>query len=371
MKRRDFLTKGAVGAFGAGLAGCSIRRPGSIKVSPEGVPFSFGDNYPKPKSGTMPMNELGTTGINVSSCGFGSHMRPYLSPYYKERERMLRDAFELGVNVFDVYDIEHSVYQYEPTGRHLAPIINDVIISIAINPYDGRSFEEELERDLRLFGRDYLDMVRIHCYSPDSDNWWQWEQLFKWKQEGKIRAVGVPIHHIKELYPLIDTYPIDYVIFPYNFFMNIAWDGHMPDEGYDSIPQILKDRGIGVITMKPFAGDFLVTPLKNVAENFKENKEVNFIHAMLKYVINSGIADTTFTGMYYPSHVYENVDAYYNPQMTGEEQKLLKKVNRVAKTKAHAWLPEHYRFFADWVPGGLKDHGLRDEKLKPAKNYFA
>ena len=354
MKRRDFIKKGVVGSLGAGFAGCSVVKPGSIKVEPEQVPFSFGDNYPKPESGTMPAGDLGTTGIKISKFGFGSHMRPYLRPYVKERERMIREAYDLGVNVFDVYDREHEVYQYEPMGKHLAPMINDVVISIAISPYDGRNLEEELERDLRLFGRDYIDMVRIHIYSTEDKNWWQWETLFKYKEQGKIRAVGVPVHNVKELYPLIDTYPIDYAIFPYNFFMNIAWDGHMPDSDFEPLNKILRDKGIGIITMKPFAGDYLVTPLKNVAEIYKEDKDVNFVQACLRYVINSEMnPDSTFTGMYYPSHVYENVEAYYKPHMSDEEKKLLDKVNKVAKTKAHAWLPDHYKFFTEWVPGGL------------------
>lgn len=359
MKRREFITKSAAGAVSMGLFGCAVK-PRSIKISPEGVPFSFGDNYPKPEGGKMPLNELGKTGIKVSSFGFGSHMRSYLRPYERERERMVRDAFELGVNVFDVYDKEHGAYQYEPMGRFLAPIINDVIISISVLPYDDRNFEQEFERDLRCFGRDYIDLVRIHVYSPENKNWPQWETLFKYKEQGKIRAVGVPIHYYKELFPLIDTYPIDYVIFPYNFFMNITWDGYRmeDEEKYSTIPALLKDRGIGAITMKPFAGDFLVTPLLRVADIYKKDKDVNFVQAMLRYVINAGIADTTFTGMYYPSHVYENIDAYYNPEMTDEERRLLNKVRKVAKTKAHTWLPDHYRFFAEWVPGG-KRTGIR------------
>jgi len=172
--------------------------------------------------------------------------------------------------------------------------------------------------------------------------------------------VGVPIHYYKNLFPLIDSYPIDFVIFPYNFFMNITWDGYRMEDGdkYSTIPALLKDRGIGAITMKPFAGDFLVTPLLRVADIYKKDKEVNFIQAMLRYVIKAGIADTTFTGMYYPSHVYENIDAYYNPKMTDEERRLLNKVRKVAKTKAHTWLPDHYRFFAEWMPDE-KRTGLR------------
>ena len=358
MKRRDFITAGAAGILGAGIAGCSVAGSKKIQLTPEGVPFSFGDNYPKPKGGTMPIGELGKTGIKVSKFSFGSHMRPYLRPYYKEREKMVREAYELGVNTFDVYDTEHEVFQYEPMGKHIAPFKNEINVSISIQPYDGRTLDEELERDLKIFGKDCIDLVRIHSYTKDDANWGQWEQLFKYKEQGKIRAIGVPIHWVKDLHPLLETYPIDYCIFPFNFFMNIAWDGHNVDAGYDNIPKMLRDKGIGVITMKPFAGDFLAKPLTDVADTFKKGKlkDVNFIQAALKYVINSGIADTTYTGMYYPSHVYENIEAYYKPAMTPEEKELLEKVRNVARTKAQAWLPDHYQFLNSWAPDTVNDN---------------
>jgi len=329
MKRRDFITRGAAGVMGVSLAGCVTGRPGTIRLKPEGVPFSFGDNYPKPKGGTMPMNEFGRTGIKVSAFGFGSHMRTYLVPYTRERERMVRDAYELGVNLFDVYDKEQEIFQYEPMGKYLAPMINNVVISISINPYDGRTLDEEIHRDLKLFGRDYIDLVRNTAWSKEQkDNgqhWYIWDELFKYKEQGKIRAVGVSIHTWKDLKLPLENYPLDYVIFPYNFYHNIAWDGHIPDGDFGPLPKMLREKGIGVITMKPFAGDYLVTPLMEVAKTF--NKDINFIQASLRYIINSGIKpDTTITGMYYPSHVYENIDANFNPLISNDERKLLEKV---------------------------------------------
>jgi len=93
------------------LAGCSA---GTKKIAlwKELAPF-----YPRPRGGTMPMNELGTTGIRISAFGFGSHIRAEMRSYDRQREYMIREAFELGVNVFDVYDQEEGVskggsYQY-------------------------------------------------------------------------------------------------------------------------------------------------------------------------------------------------------------------------------------------------------------------
>lgn len=357
MKRRDFVTKGTAGALGFSLSGCSVI-PRSNRINPEGVPFSFGDNYPRPKGGTIPMGELGKTGIKVSKFAFGSHISSEILPYERERERMLRDAYELGVNVFDVYEKQGNQFQYEPSGKYLAPMINDVVISIAMIPHNGRTLEQEFHRALKLFGRDHIDMVRCYAWAPDhpqhGKDWYIWEELFKYKEQGKIRAVGLPIHTWEDLKAPLEAYPLDYVIFPYNFYHNIAWDGHIPDRDFDPLAKYLRDRGVGVIVMKPFAGDFLVTPLKEVAATF--NKDINFVQAALRYIINSGIdPDTTLAGMYYPSHVYENIDAYFNPEMTDEEHKLLDKVKKVAKSKAHAWLPDHYRFLQKWADDSRED----------------
>ncbi|MFC1541289.1 aldo/keto reductase [Candidatus Latescibacterota bacterium] len=357
MKRRDFIAKGTAGAVGAGLAGCS-----SINVKRELSPHSFDKKVPKP-SGTMPMGEIGTTGIKVSKFGFGSHMRKDIVPFEKDREWMIREAYDLGVRLFDVYDHEQETYQYEPMGRHLKPFINDVAISISILPWEGRTLEQEFERDLRLFGRDHIDMVRIHSYNSNADNWYQWEHLFKWKEQGKIRAVGIPIHRIEDVEEPLATYPLDYVIFPFNFYHNWTWASYEMEQGkfrkYDSLIPRLREKGVGVISMKPMAGDNLATPFRNLGAELDKSGEVNIAKASLRYVINSNMnVDTTVCGMYYPYHVYDNVDAYFKPELSSEEKTLLKKMRRKAKVVAHNYLQPHYRFLEDWAPDSWNDTDL-------------
>lgn len=354
MRRREFMLTGSAGAMGLGLAGCS-----SVTVKRELSPHAFDKKVPKPV-GTMPMGELGKTGIKVSRFGFGSHMRKDIVPFEKEREWMVREAHDLGVNLFDVYDKEQECFQYEPMGRHLAPIINDVIISISILPWDDRTLEQELERDLRLFRRDYIDMVRIHSYSSKSDNWNQWEKLFRFKEQGKIRAVGIPCHSQADFDEPLAQLPLDYVIFPFNFYHNWTWlHKEMVLDNYDSLIPRLRKKGIGVVTMKPFAGDNLVTPFRRLAQEYDTSGEVNLAKACLRYVINSGMnVDTTLGGMYYPYHVYENVDAYFNPKLSDEERNVMKKIRTRVKNVTINMLPEHYRFLEDWVPDSWDDSDL-------------
>lgn len=352
-----------------GVSGCSAIKNGGIEVKQEYTPFEFDKKVPKPK-GTMPMAEIGSTGIRVSKFGFGSHIRRDIRRFETVRESMVREAFDLGINFFDVYDYEGRTFQYEPMGRYLKPMKKDVVISITSWPFDGRTVEQELVRVLRLFGRDYIDMARIHAWKNTEDQnllalqlnhrWEWWEQLFKLREKGYVRAVGVPVHNRNDLAEPLAELPIDFVIFPYNFYHNWTWMA--PDQygdTFDSVIPKLREKGIGVISMKPFAGDALVTPFKRLAAQFDVGGEVNFAKACLKYVINSGRnVDATLGGMYNPYHLHENVDAFFNPRMSDNERMVLKKIRETARVVAGGLLPEHYHFLEDWVPDSWDDTDL-------------
>ncbi|MCE5252005.1 aldo/keto reductase [bacterium] len=345
MKRRDFITRSVMGACALGATGCGARKPKNIPLWKELAPF-----YPRPGGGSMPMSELGKTGIRISNFGFGSHIRAEMRTYDKQREYMIHEAHDLGVNVFDVYDQEEGVstggsYQYEPFGKQIAPFKNDILISISFRPFDGRTPEQELERDLRLFGREHIDLVRILRKPEDPI----WETLFRFKEKGYIRAVGAPIHDMEHVDWLVGKVPIDYILFPYNFYHNICWFEEKEDD-FDPLPTRLRENGIGVMTMKPFAGDYLVRPFIEVARQVAREKEISFTKAALRYVINSGVKPaTTLTGMYNLYNLYENVEAYYNPTMSDEERELLNNIRQYASRTSHALLPGHYKWLDNWA----------------------
>lgn len=345
MKRRKFIKKCSAGAVGMGLTGCGAVTQKKMPLYRELAPFT-----PRPSGGSMPMNELGKTGIKISRMTFGSHIRAEMTTYYKQREHMIHEAFDLGINVFDVYDEEKGSslepsMQYEPLGRQIAPFKNDALVSISFRPYDGRTPQQELERDLRLFGKDCIDLVRILREPGDPI----WETLFRFKEKGYIRAIGAPIHDIEHVDMLVGKVPIDYILFPYNFYHNICWLGEKVDD-FKSLPARLRKHGIGVLTMKPFGGDYLVTPFINFARQFTNEPQIKFPGAALRYVINSGInAESTFIGMYNLSDLYENAGAYYNPVMSSEERELLDTIKNMAVDTSQALLPIHYKWLDNWA----------------------
>jgi len=341
MERRDFLLKTTGGILAISAAGCSDDDKNPVA--------------PDTKGNSIPTTKLGTTDVTVSKFAFGSHILPENVNDTAEREYMIRDSYEKGVTTFDIYNKEGSAYQYEPMSRYLAPVLNDVVISIKMKPEDGRTYEEQFFYNLELFKRDYFDMVRIRGNKPGNDEWNFLERLFELRDEGYIRAAGVAIHKVEEMDGIIEAYgdEIDYVCFPYNFYHN-KWQHSAnasvsDEEDFDPFVQSLHNRGIGIVAIKPFTGDYLVQILKEAAKVI--NPEISYSQACLRYIINSDLnPDTTFAGMNHFREFDENIKAYYNPMMTDEEIELLDDVRGVAGKTAHLLLPDHYKFLNDWAP---------------------
>lgn len=360
--RRSFFGKALAGLAALETMGCASLGK-KIELNRGQVSYSpamLKDRWPRPK-GTMPMREIGKTGIRVSNFTFGSHMAKELIPYEKEREYMIREAHDLGINIFDIYD--SSTHQFEPMGRYLEPIKNDVLVSVHA-PELGRVYEgnpvalpvdKGIEKMLQLLRRDCIDLARNYCHTPDNANMQNWDKLFKMKEQGKIRAVGTPVHFPHQLDPILDVYPIDFVVFPHNFYHNLNYRGDQV-QGIPDMVKKLHDRGIGVIVMKPFASEWFIPHLLEASKEIDETGEIRLGQAMLRYIINSDInADTTFGGMYSLKEVYENIEAYYKPVMSAEEKKHLEKLRKITKVIAHRVLPDHYKFLHEWGPDGM-DH---------------
>ena len=366
MKRRDFITKGAAGTALLSTTGCSLMGGQKIALERKEASHSFEVTHPKPSGGSMMMSELGTTGIKVSKFGYGAHMPKGLIPHEKEREHMIREAHDLGMTMFDVYD--HSARQWEPMGRHLEPIKNDVIVSLNMVPGDGQTAEQEVERALRLFKRGHIDMFRTNSWDPRNvgderkkgRKWEWWDTLIKHKEKGNIRAIGTAIHYPENIEEVLKHIPIDYVIFPYNFYHNLLHQGKSAGN-FDSLDKRLREKGIGVIGMKPFGTDWYVTPLKEAAKQLDETGEISLPQAMLRHIIHSDVnPDIILGGMFRLDQVYENVPAFYQPEMSDEEKKLLKKLKKVTEIASADWLPDHYRFLDNWAPDAQHSKNIQN-----------
>lgn len=195
----------------------------------------------------MRFQQLGNTGMTVSELGFGGI--PILRLESGEAEKIVRHAFDRGINFFD------TAYAYrdseEKIGRAFAGRRDKVIIATKTMRRDGAGALEQLEQSLQRLQTDYIDLYQLHQVAQESV--WQTisapggalEVLQKAKVAGKIRFLGVTSHSRPMAIKLIQTGLFSTVQFPFNFIeVDAAGDLH---------PEARR-LGMGILVMKPFAG---------------------------------------------------------------------------------------------------------------------
>lgn len=195
----------------------------------------------------MRFQQLGNTGMTVSELGFGGI--PILRLESGEAEKIVRHAFDRGINFFD------TAYAYrdseEKIGRAFAGRRDKVIIATKTMRRDGAGALEQLEQSLQRLQTDYIDLYQLHQVAQESV--WQTisapggalEVLQKAKADGKIRFLGVTSHSRPMAIKLIQTGLFSTVQFPFNFIeVDAAGDLH---------PEARR-LGMGILVMKPFAG---------------------------------------------------------------------------------------------------------------------
>jgi len=179
----------------------------------------------------------------------------------------------------------------------------------------------QMETSRRLWGLPRFDLLQIH-------NLLDWkvhiETLKAWKQEGKVRYIGVTTSHGRrhdELEMIMRTQPIDFVQFTYNILDREAEARLLP---------LAKDKGIAVIVNRPFQGGelFPYTVRKNLPGMASELQIENWAQFFLKYIISHPAVTCAIPATSQVQHMQENIAACYGPlpdkAMRAEMQKAFK-----------------------------------------------
>jgi aryl-alcohol dehydrogenase-like predicted oxidoreductase len=147
----------------------------------------------------MDTTTLGRTGLTVSVAGLGcgGDSRVGLAKGHEKAEsvRLIREAFDLGVTLFDT---ARAYGTEEILGEAIAAMPRDRIV-VATKHY-GRSTTTAdaliggLEESLRALGTDYVDVFQLHALHPDDYDHAMAElvpALLRARDAGKCRFIGV------------------------------------------------------------------------------------------------------------------------------------------------------------------------------------
>ncbi len=324
MERRAFLQRAAAGAAvtGLGLHGCG-------------------------QKGGMIYRTLGRTGIEVSLLGFGSHLAKENKANPKERDRQIQEGIDRGINFFDIY--EHGYEQFEPMARSLATRKQNAVISLVTiasrnyKHYRFKNINEEVEGALRIFGRDYIDCYRI-VNTVDSDA----DVLFRFKEQGKIRAVGMVAHYEEDALKALEERDFDYVMLPYNFHHN--WGGASAlGTTYDFLMPLLEKRNVGIIVMKPMGSVDMIKLARNNNIIGPEAHGTPVPPAMLRYIFENPSIATAIPTMNSVDEVRMNYTAVERPTLDNEDREALMHLSKTAYESKSAYLSPRYKFLERWT----------------------
>ena len=198
LNRREFIGRG-LAASGVLVAGGAVVE--STRRGGAGVAVSPGLTVDRSVKSPTDRVRLGKTGLKVSLVGVGTgsigyaHRSNQTLLGQEEFTRLMRHAFDRGINFFDLADS----YGSHPFFRRAMEGVprERYVVQTKTDSRDPREAAQDVERFLSELGTDYIDSLIIHCVT-DGD----WTTRYRGvmdvfaeaKRKGKVRAVGVTCH---------------------------------------------------------------------------------------------------------------------------------------------------------------------------------
>lgn len=247
------------------LAGASAALACHDSVQPPRAPSSA--------SGTVPLRELGKTGVKVSMIGLGgSHIGKKLSE--QESVQLIRRAIDNGVTFLDnCWDYNDGQSELR-MGKALQDGYRERVF--LMTKLDGRTREAaagQLQQSLSRLQTARIDLVQVHevirpddpqrCFAPGGTM----EALIEARKRGQVRFIGFTGHKDPQIHLAMlaeadrHGFEFDTVQMPLN-----VMDAHFNSFEVNVLPVLLQKR-IGVLGMKSMgSGDILDSKVVQPAE---------------------------------------------------------------------------------------------------------
>jgi 1-deoxyxylulose-5-phosphate synthase len=212
---------------------------------------------------------FGSSGLKVSRLALGLGLRGQADE--KEAERLIRRAFDGGINLFDcanVYglmdDRAYAGRSEMILGRALKGVRDDIVITSKVVGAIGRGPNDqgasryhvlrEVERSLRRLDTDRIDVYLLHSFDPTTPLEEQLRALDDLVRQGKVRYVGVCNYQAWQvcralwIQERINAAPLITVQNPYSL-LNRGLEGEM-------FP-LVRTLGLGVMAYAPLGTGLL------------------------------------------------------------------------------------------------------------------
>ncbi len=183
----------------------------------------------------------------VSRSGFGAIPIQRIS--LDASTRLLRKAFEQGINFFDT--AKGYTDSEEKIGYALHDARSQVIIATKSPASDKKGVLADIDNSLRRLQTDYIDILQLHnpLYVPrPGDEHGMYDGLSEAKASGKIRFLGLTNHRLNVAKEAVESDLYDTIQFPFSL-LSAAQDLELI--------QIAKQHDVGAIAMKALSGGLI------------------------------------------------------------------------------------------------------------------
>jgi aryl-alcohol dehydrogenase-like predicted oxidoreductase len=213
------------------------------------------------------LRTLGNSGLQLTPIGFGAwaigggNWEFAWGPQDDaESIAAIHRALDLGINWIDtaaIYGLGHSE---EVVGRALKSHSGPrplVFTKCSMRWHPDRSIyrslkadslAEELEGSLRRLGVEVIDLYQIHWPDPEEELEEGWETLARFREQGKIRCIGVSNFSVGQMERVLKIAPITSLQPPYSMLRRAIEQEVLP---------FAQDNGIGVINYSPMVSGLL------------------------------------------------------------------------------------------------------------------
>jgi aryl-alcohol dehydrogenase-like predicted oxidoreductase len=173
----------------------------------------------KERKPTMQKRTLGKTGEQLSIIGFGGIVVTGVEP--AEAERAVREAFDRGINYFDVAPSYGNAE--ERLGPALVGLREQVFLACKTGERTKAGAARELRESLRRLKTDHFDLYQLHAMTTPADLETAMgaggaiEAFIEAREQGLARYLGFSAHSVETALALIDRFDFDTILFPINW----------------------------------------------------------------------------------------------------------------------------------------------------------
>lgn len=275
--------------------------------------------------------------VKLSIIGFGGIIM--MGQEQDHANDVVAGAVARGINYFDVAPSYGAGESETKLGIALQPHRKDIFLACKAEKRDRGGALMQLQTSLKRLKTDHFDLYQFHAVKSVDDAkqilapGGAAETFVKAKQEGLVRYIGFSAHDVDAAKYLMDSMPLDSVLFPVNY-VNYA-------EG-DFGPQILaeaKKRGLARMALKALAQTTWKPGETKTYPNcwYKPIEDPALAERALRFTLSEDVTSAIPPGYEKFLQTAVNVASRFTPLSGSERQTLLASAGGVTPifTKTH------------------------------------